>query len=168
MWIAVCLPIVSASVIKEFIVDKSGEIQNETISSVDDVAISPELEERYNYLSRYKRSESESDDVFLPELEERYGKHKREVGRSKRLTIELGIFTDRALFRYVKERYPDEALDNIDEVITDLVLAVVSSVQLYMNHKTLDQDFQLEIVHMDIGDDEDTSDDLASDGDIRK
>ena len=55
--------------------------------------------------------------------------------RSKILTIELGIFTHRALFQYMKQRYPDEAHENIDEVITELVLAVVSSVQLYLNHK---------------------------------
>ena len=72
------------------------------------------------------------------------------------------------MFEFVKERYPDEAHENIDEVITELVLAVVSSVQLYLNHKSLDQDFQLEIVYMDIGDDQDSSGDLPSNGDIRQ
>ena len=149
------------SVGEEFIVEDTGDGQNETIISADDVAISPGLDERYQFMSRNRSSESE--------LEERNtGQHKREVERSKILTIELGIFTDRALFQYVKQRYPDEAHENIDEVITELVLAVVSSVQLYLNHKSLDQEFQLEIVHMDIGDDQDTPDDLPSNGDIRQ
>ena len=68
----------------------------------------------------------------------------------------------------MKERYPDEPHEDIDEVITELVLAVVSSVQLYLNHKSLDQDFLLEIVHMDIGDDQYSSNDLPGNGDIRQ
>jgi len=154
----------------DFVVENIDDGDNVTISSSDDIATSPELEERYKYLNRYKRDESATNVVFEQELEGIFGrlisKHKREVGSSKRLTIELGIFTDIALFNYVKERYPDEDHDNIDEVITDLVLAVVSSVQLYLNHKSLDQEFQLEIVHMDIMDDQDVPD-LASNGDIR-
>jgi len=147
----------SAHTQQELIVEVvSDDNQNETIISADDVAISPGLNERYEFMS--KNISSQKRGAL---------KHKRDVDSDNKLTIELAIFTDRALFEYVKKRYPDEARENIDEVITELVLAVVSSVQLYLNHDSLDQEFQLEIVHMEIVSDEDTSD-LPSNGDIRQ
>jgi len=148
----------SAVVLDDFIVEVSEDDQNETIISADDVAMSPGLNERYNSLR--KNGSVQSRGAF---------KFKRAIAASNdKLTIELAIFTDKALFEYVKKRYPDEAHDNIDEVITELILAVVSSVQLYLNHDSLDQDFQLEIVHMEIADDKPSSDDLPGNGDIRQ
>ena len=72
------------------------------------------------------------------------------------------------MFQYVKERYPDEAHENIDEHINELVMAIVSSAQLYLNHKSLDLEFQSEVVHMEIRGDQDTSEDLQSNGNIRQ
>jgi len=157
MWLLACLVIQggAAAVVKDdLIVEVSDEGQNETIISADDVAISPGLNERYQFLSKNNLSQSR----FVRAVAPNHGK----------LTIEVAIFTDKALFEYVKKRYPDEPRENIDEVLTELILAVVSSVQLYLNHDSLDQDFQLEIVHMEIADDQVSSDDLQSNGDIRQ
>ena len=43
---------ICASVGEEFIVEDSGDGQNETIISADDVAISPGLDKRYQFMSR--------------------------------------------------------------------------------------------------------------------
>ena len=125
------------------------------------VVISQELVEKYN--ARLFESEN---GVLFTELKKTYDRHKRDVRNIS--TIELAIFTDSALFQNMKKRYQDEAPDNITEVITDLVLAVISSVQLYLSHRTLDQEIQIEIVHMHIDNDTNTSGDLTSDGDIKK
>ena len=55
---------------------------------------------------------------------------------------------------------------HIDEVITELVLAIISSNQLYLTHKSLEQQSRLDIVHMDIEDDQVRSGALESSGDI--
>ena len=160
MWLLACLLHLGASAVvqDDFIVEVSEDDQNETIISADDVAMSPELNERYHFLRKNSSFESRGTSKF-----------KRAIAASNgKLTIELAIFTDKALFEYVKKRYPDETHENIDEVITELILAIVSSVQLYLNHDSLDQDFQLEIVHMEIADDQPGSDDLPSNGDIRQ
>ena len=94
-----------------------------------------------------ENSNSEADLVFSQKQEERYNARlfesetgalsiqknaRNEIYIRNKSTIELAIFTDSALFNNVKEKYQEEAPDNITEVITDLVLAVVSSVQLYL------------------------------------
>jgi hypothetical protein len=131
---------------------------SENINSEADVVFSQKQEERYNA----RLFESENGVLSIQK------NARNERDRRNKSAIELAIFTDSALFNNVKERYEDEAPDNITEVITDLVLAVVSSVQLYLSHNTLDQEIQIEIVHLNIGNDINTSEDLTSDGEIRK
>jgi len=65
--------------------------------------------------------------------------------------LQLAIFTDRSLFNYVRQRYPDEPIARIDQVIRNLTEAMVSSVELYLNHESLGQSFAIEIVHLEVG-----------------
>lgn len=65
--------------------------------------------------------------------------------------IQLAIFTDRSLFHYVRQRYPDEPVARIDQVIRNLTKAMVSSVELYLNDRSLGQSFAIEIVHLEVG-----------------
>lgn len=103
-----------------------------------------------------------SDVVRAKGLASRYaalknGKGRRRRRRRKRANggevqnIQLAIFTDRSLFNYVHQRYPDETIARIDQVIKNLTEAMVSSVELYLNHHTLGQRFAIDIVHLEVG-----------------
>jgi len=100
-----------------------------------------------------------SDVVRAKGLASRYAalQDGEEVSRRKRgsgeevQNIQLAIFTDRSLFNYVRQRYPNEPIARIDQVIRNLTEAMVSSVELYLNHESLGQSFAIEIVHLEVG-----------------
>jgi hypothetical protein len=132
---------------------------SENSNSEADLVFSQNQEERYNATI----FESE---IGVLSIQKIHARNERDV--KNKSVIELAIFTDSALFNNVKERFQDKAPENMTEVITDLVLAVVSSVQLYLLHRSLDQEIQIEIVHLNIGNDTNASGDFTSNGDIKK
>lgn len=113
--------------------------------------------------------EESTDSIEVPELMELYkelenmqqetvnstfGDYQNQESRMMRgsnvLTVELAIFTDAELYKKIENRYPNKRSSYIEEVIRKLVLAVVSSAEFYLNHKSLGQKIKLVIVLLDI------------------
>jgi len=122
------------------------EIKEDTIYLKSDLEFSPDLAHRYESLNN--RTESLS------------GRFKRDVTS---LVIEMAIFTDREFYDYVRERYSNEPQNKIEEIIRNVILAVINSVEMYLNHQSLGQNIQINIVQMFVGDES-----MQSFGDIRK
>jgi len=79
------------------------------------------------------------------------GRRRKRANGGEVQNIQLAIFTDRSLFNYVHQRYPDQTTARIDQVIKNLTEAMVSSVELYLNDQSLGQSFAIDIVHLEVG-----------------
>jgi len=122
------------------------EIKADTIYLDSDLELSPDLADRYENLNNLT-------DILS-------GRYKRDVTN---LIIEMAIFTDREFYDYVRERYSKESENKIEDIIRNVILAVINSVEMYLNHQSLGQKIKINIVQMFVGDES-----LQSFGDIRK
>lgn len=121
------------------ILDGEGPEEKEGTDSIK----APELMERYEKLRKLRQEANNSSRDYQDE-------GNRRMRGSNVLTMELAMFTDSTFLKKIENRYPYKSSYYINEVIRKLVLAIVSSAEIYLNHKSFGQKFKLVIVLMDI------------------
>jgi len=81
---------------------------------------------------------------------EKKKRRKRESPEEENvLNIQLAVFIDRSLVNSIHPWFYGEA--KIGQVIKNMTEVLVESVELQLNHRTLGQNFTIEIVHLETG-----------------
>lgn len=96
------------------------------------------------------------DMVFSPDIMARYRtlnntdhiRRKRQHPSSRNVIIELAIFTDNDFHKFVRGRFSQEPEDKKQNIISNIIFAVINSVELYLNHESLGQKLSINIVQI--------------------